>query len=87
MKLPVNIEIAKTHLLAKKRQTLVAMLGVTFGIAMFILMISFMNGFNEYLQDTMLSSTPDVRIYNDIQTDYGKSILSEVVDKIGRAHV
>lgn len=80
MKLPVNIEIAKTHLLAKKRQTMVAMLGVTFGIAMFILMISFMNGFNEYLEDTMLSSTPDIRIYNDIQTDYSKSILNEMVD-------
>ena len=30
------IEIAKTHLLSKPKQTLVAMLGVTFGIGMFI---------------------------------------------------
>lgn len=80
MKLPVNIEIAKTHLLAKKRQTLVAMLGVTFGIGMYILMISFMSGFNEFLEDTLLSSTPDVRIYNDIQTDYTHSILDDMSD-------
>lgn len=80
MKLPVNIEIAKTHLLAKKRQTLVAMLGVTFGIGMYILMISFMSGFNEFLEDTLLSSTPDVRIYNDIQTDYTHSILDDITD-------
>lgn len=80
MKLPVNIEIAKTHLLAKKRQTLVAMLGVTFGIGMYIVMISFMSGFNEFLEDTLLSSTPDVRIYNDIQTDYSHSILDEISD-------
>lgn len=76
----VNFQIAKTHLLAKKRQTLVAMLGVTFGIGMYILMISFMTGFNEYLQDAMLSSTPDVRMYNDIKTDFSKSILSNVFD-------
>lgn len=58
MKLPVNFEIAKTHLVSKPRQTIIAMLGVTFGIGMYILMISFMSGFNEYLQDSMLSSTP-----------------------------
>jgi lipoprotein-releasing system permease protein len=73
----VNFKIAKTHLLAKKRQTLIAMLGVTFGIAMFILMISFMSGFNEFLEDTMLSSTPDIRMYNDINTDYSKSIVAQ----------
>ncbi len=76
----VNFEIAKTHLLAKKRQTFIAMLGVTFGIGMYILMISFMSGFNEFLEDTLLSSTPDVHIYNDIQTDYSHSILDAISD-------
>ncbi|MBS1622941.1 MAG: ABC transporter permease [Bacteroidetes bacterium] len=76
----VNLEIARTHLLAKKRQTLVAMMGVTFGIGMYLLMISFMNGFNEYLEDTLLSSTPDIHIYNDIKTDYTHSILDQVSD-------
>ncbi|HRN93520.1 MAG: ABC transporter permease [Chitinophagales bacterium] len=76
----VNFKIAKTHLLAKKKQTLVAMLGVTFGIGMYILMISFMSGFNEYLSDAMLSATPDVHLYNDIKTDYSHSILSDVYD-------
>ncbi|MBP7388856.1 MAG: ABC transporter permease [Chitinophagales bacterium] len=76
----VNFEIAKTHLLAKPKQTLIAMLGVTFGIGMYILMISFMQGFNEFLEDTLLSSTPDVRMYNDIKTDYSHSILDELSD-------
>jgi lipoprotein-releasing system permease protein len=80
MKLPVNLEIAKTHLVSKPRQTIIAMLGVTFGIGMYILMISFMSGFNEYLQDSMLSSTPDLRIYNDIKTDYSRSIVDETID-------
>ena len=78
--LSVNFGIAKTHLLAKPRQTLVAMLGVTFGIGMYILMISFMQGFNEFLEDTLLSSTPDVRIYNDIKTDFSHSVLDEISD-------
>ncbi len=80
MKLSVNFEIAKIHLLAKKRQTFIAMLGVTFGIGMYILMISFMQGFNEFLEDTLLSSTPDIRIYNDIKTDFSHSILDEISD-------
>jgi lipoprotein-releasing system permease protein len=80
MSMIVNMGIAKTHLLSKKRQTLVAMMGVTFGIGMYLLMISFMSGFNEYLEDTLLSSTPDIHIYNDIKTDYSKSILDQVSD-------
>ncbi len=80
MKLPVNYEIAKTHLLAKKRTTFTAMLGVTFGIGMYVLMISFMSGFNEFLEDSLLSATPDISIYNDIKTDYSHSILDEISD-------
>ncbi len=70
----INFSIAKVHLVSRKRQTLVVMLGVTFGIAMFILMISFMKGANKYLQDAMLSSAPDIRIYNDVKTNYSASI-------------
>jgi lipoprotein-releasing system permease protein len=43
-------------------------------------MISFMQGFNEFLQDTLLSSTPDIRIYNDIKTDFTHSILDGISD-------
>ena len=70
----VNLLIAQRHLMASKKQTLVAMLGVTFGIAMFILMISFMIGVNQFMENTMLSFTPDVHIYNDISTDYSSSV-------------
>lgn len=70
----VNLLIAQRHLMASKKQTLVAMLGVTFGIAMFILMISFMIGVNQFMENTMLSFTPDIHIYNDISTDYSSSV-------------
>jgi lipoprotein-releasing system permease protein len=75
--LPVNLDISKTHLLSRKKQTVVAILGVTFGIAMFILMISFMQGVNKFMEDTMLSATPDIHIYNDLKTDYSTSIAQE----------
>jgi lipoprotein-releasing system permease protein len=73
----VNIRIAQKHLSSNKKQTIVAMLGVTFGIGMFILMISFMVGVNEFLADTMLSSTPDIHIYNDVKTDYTTSVAGD----------
>lgn len=76
MLLPVNIKITKVHLLSRKRQTVVAMLGVTFGIAMFILMISFMKGMNEFFGEIMLSVTPDIHMYNDFKTDYSSSITA-----------
>ncbi|WP_421825980.1 ABC transporter permease [Larkinella sp.] len=68
MNLSITTQIAKTHLLSKKRQTLVAMLGVTFGIAMFITMISFMQGVNQFLEDSALDASPHVRMYNEVNT-------------------
>jgi lipoprotein-releasing system permease protein len=73
----VNLGIARVHLLSRKRQTIIAILGVTFGISMFILMVSFMQGTNEFLQDAMLSSTPDVHIYSQVKKDYASSIANE----------
>lgn len=77
MALGLAANIAKTHLLAKIRQTVIASLGVTFGIAMFIVMISFMTGVNKFLEDTMLTATPHIHVYNDIETNR-RSILDEV---------
>lgn len=71
--LPVNLIIVLTHLLSRKRQTVVAMLGVMFGIGMFILLVSFMKGMNNFFENLLLSVTPDIHIYNDIEPDYTKS--------------
>lgn len=68
MNLGLAFHIAKTHLLAKKKQTLVAMLGVTFGISMFIVMISFMTGVNSFLFDIAIDGSPHVRLYNPIES-------------------
>jgi lipoprotein-releasing system permease protein len=63
----ITLEIARTHLLARPRQTAVAALGVTFGIGMFIFMISFMTGVNDLLEETTLTASPHLRVFNDIQ--------------------
>lgn len=65
MTLPLTISIAVKHLLAKPRQTIIAMLGVTFGISMFITMISLMTGLNDFTEEMTMAISPDIRIYND----------------------
>src|SRR5665647_232025 len=61
------LNIAKALLLARWRQTLVAAIGVTFGIAMFVTMQSFMTGLNKLLDGLILNRTPDVRLYHEIK--------------------
>jgi lipoprotein-releasing system permease protein len=63
-KILLILDIAKTHLFAKKKQTMVAALGVTFGIGMFIIMMSFMTGLNILLDGLVLNRTPHIQIYN-----------------------
>ncbi|MFN4316067.1 MAG: ABC transporter permease [Chitinophagaceae bacterium] len=63
----LNIEIARTLLLARWRQTLVAAIGVTFSITMFIALLSFMTGLNKLLDGLILNRTPHIRLYNEIE--------------------
>ena len=72
------LSIAKTHLLTKIKQTSIAALGVTFGIAAFIILTGFMTGLNGMLDSLVLNRTPHIHIYNEIKktekqpTDYLK---------------
>ncbi len=63
----VILSIAKTHLVSKLRQTLIAALGVTFGIGSYITLVSFMTGLNQMLDDLILNQTPHVHIFNEIK--------------------
>jgi len=53
--------------MARWRQTLVAAIGVTFSITMFIALLSFMAGLNDLLDGLMLNRTPHVRLYNELK--------------------
>jgi lipoprotein-releasing system permease protein len=59
-----NLQIAKVYLTSKIWQTFVAVLGVTFGVSMYIFMNSFMNGVNKTQDDLAFSALSHVRIYN-----------------------
>lgn len=65
MKLGINTEIAVTYIVGRRKQTMVAALGVTFGISMFIFMNSLITGTNNWSEEVMLSTTPHIRLYND----------------------
>lgn len=66
-KLKVILDIAKTHLISKRKQTAVAALGVTFGIGTYIIMMSFMTGLNGLLDGLILNRTPHIQIFNKIE--------------------
>ena len=59
--------IAVSLLKARWRQTLVAAVGVTFGITMFITLLSFMSGLNDMLDGLILNRTPHIKLYNEIK--------------------
>jgi len=63
----IILNIAKTHLLTKFKQTAIAALGVTFGIGAYITLVSFMTGLNAMLDDLILNQTPHIHIYNEIE--------------------
>lgn len=67
MNVKVILSISVTHLLARRKQSLIAGLGVTFGIMMFISLVSFMTGLNELLDGLILNRTPHIRLYNEIR--------------------
>jgi lipoprotein-releasing system permease protein len=62
----LSFSIARVHLVSKPKQTIIAMLGVTFGIGMFIALISLMTGLNDFTEEITMTSSPDIHIYHDI---------------------
>ena len=76
MKLNLITRIARSLLLARFKQTLIAAVGVTFSISMFIALLSFMAGLNDLLDGLLLNRTPHVRLYNEIQPNVHQPIYS-----------
>jgi len=74
MKIGLIPEIATALLLARFRQTLIAAIGVTFSITMFVTLLSFMNGLNGLLDNMVLNRTPHIRLYSDIKPSENQPI-------------
>lgn len=70
--------IAKSLLVARWRQTLIAAIGVTFSITMFITLLSFMTGLNDLLDGLILNRTPHIRLYNEVKPNKNQPVNSAV---------
>lgn len=61
-------------MLARWKQTLVAAVGVTFSITMFIALLGFMAGLNDLLDGLILNRTPHIRLFNEIKINFDQPI-------------
>jgi lipoprotein-releasing system permease protein len=61
-----NLKIALAHLTSRKKQAIVAVLSVTFGVSMYIFMNGFMGGVNQAQTEMSFSAIAHIRIYNDV---------------------
>lgn len=63
MKYKVNLDIAFTHIITQKRQTLVTALGITIGVSIYLFMNSLSSGFSEFSRDNIFQSSAHIKIY------------------------
>jgi lipoprotein-releasing system permease protein len=75
MNFRIILSISKTHLMSRKKQSIIAALGVTFGIGAYVIMMSFMTGLNGLLDGLILNRTPHVHLYNDTKPTIEQPIL------------
>lgn len=64
-------------MLARWKQTLVAAIGVTFSITMFISLLGFMYGLNDLLDGLVLNRTPHVRLFKEININKDQPVNSD----------
>lgn len=78
-------DIAQSLMLARWRQTLVAAIGVTFGITMFVTLLGFMHGLNDLLDGLILNRTPHIRLFNEVKPSEQQPI--QYLDSVGHAFI
>lgn len=77
------MEIARTHISTRWKQTIVAAMGVAIGLSMFIFSTSLMRGFSQYSKTEMAKTIAHVKVYKEDQvsqplfshTDTGRLVL------------
>ena len=74
----VNNKISGVHLTSNTKQTVVAVLSVTFGISMYVFMNSFMSGVNDAQTKLAFTALAHVRVYNDGPAD-NTNLLKKVL--------
>jgi lipoprotein-releasing system permease protein len=74
--------VALTHMRAKIKQTIIATAGVAFGITVFIFMVSFITGSNDYMKNVTFEQSPHLRLYNE-----AKIAEKTIIDKVYPASI
>lgn len=74
MNIRLIFNIAKSLLLARWKQSLVAAVGVTFSITMFIALLGFMTGLNDLLDGLVINRTAHVRLFNEIKPNENQPV-------------
>jgi lipoprotein-releasing system permease protein len=65
MKKNINVDIALTHIITRKKQTLVTALGVTLGVAVYLFMNSLDSGFTKFSTDEIFKNSAQIKIYKN----------------------
>jgi len=78
------VHIARSLLLARWKQTLIAAIGVTFSITMFVTLLGFMGGLNNMLDGLILNRSPHIRLYNEIKPSNQQAI--QIAPEYSDAH-
>ncbi|MDI9337143.1 MAG: ABC transporter permease [Alphaproteobacteria bacterium] len=60
-----NLDIALTHLITRKKQTMVAALGVLIGVGIYLFMNSLGNGFSSFTRSEIFKVSPQISIFKD----------------------
>ena len=73
-----NIFIALQYLSARKKQSFLATLGVMLGVTTFIVMINFMTGVNDFLDDAVFNGSPDITIGSNAKSSTKKTFGTQI---------
>ena len=65
---PINSEISISYIVTKKKLTMIAALGVTIGLAIFVFMNSMMMGFDRKSSESIFKTVSHIRLYKDDET-------------------
>ncbi|MBD1362931.1 ABC transporter permease [Mucilaginibacter sp. ZT4R22] len=85
----IDTEISITYIITSRKLTLVAALGVTIGIAIFIFMNCMTAGFTRKSNTMIFNNTPHIRVYKDDQISQPliKTVSSKKLDMISNPKV
>ncbi|MEA5139240.1 ABC transporter permease [Arcicella rigui] len=81
-----NLKIAYAHLTSRIKQSIIAVLSVTFGISMYVFMNGFMKGVNDAQTDLAFSTLAHIKIYNDLPVD-NSNLLKKNINNNTIVHI